>query len=68
MGEIFQDRDAVLEAYNDVRKDDSPTNWFVYYCIFPHYKHLQSLLIQQEITTLILTFYYSLFNPRLVME
>lgn len=27
MGEIFQDRDAVIEAYNDVRKDDSPTNW-----------------------------------------
>ena len=45
MGEIFQDRDAVLEAYNDVRKDDSPTNWFVY-IFFLNCKHLQSLLIQ----------------------
>ena len=34
MGEIFQDRDAVIEAYNDVRKDDSATNWFVYIFLY----------------------------------
>ena len=27
MVEIFQDKEAVIDAYNDVRKDDTPTNW-----------------------------------------